>query len=183
MKKRMVAAVMTAVLVGSMAAWAQGPQGDKGGGARGPGGGMGFGFGWILHDTDKAKELGVTDEQIATLREDGYKHQQEMIKLRADLELARMEIGRLVDADKPDTAAIDKAIDTVSGIEAQIEKSRVHFMIRVKEVLGEDTMAKIKAAMRARHDQNGRAGHACKKGRAGADSRDDQQGLAEPPQE
>ena len=182
MKKLVWLAVVSGLAV-SVAAWAQGPKGPRDGDH--PGGGLAFG--WILHDTDKAKEFGVTDEQLAKLRDAMYKHEQQMVKTRADLELARMEVRRLAEEAKPDTAAIDKAIDTASGLEAQMEKDRVHFMLQVKQVLGDETVAKIKAAMRERWQKEGRGDWKKSHGRGGDEmqgrGQDCPQAPAEPPQE
>ena len=61
-----------------------------------------------------------------------------------------MELQHLLDGSKPTQEAADKAIDKISALEAQLQKARVAEMLKVREIIGEDKIAKLKDAMRER---------------------------------
>jgi Spy/CpxP family protein refolding chaperone len=155
MKKWMlVGSLMTAVL--TTAAWSE----PRGMGSKSHGAGP-MVTGWVVNNPEKAKELGVTDDQAAALKELSYKTRQQMIKLNAEAETARLEIDRLMDADKPDEGAILKAIENAGRVETEIQKARVQEGLRVREALGDEQLAKIRDTLReerkdVRHDQNAR---------------------------
>ena len=153
MKTVTVAAVATVIAFGSLA-WAE-PHGDCRGPhkGRGPGFGEGLGVLWVIHHPDMARDMGVTDEQIATLRESGYKTRQELAKLRADAELARLEVERLLAESQPNEEALGKAVDEAGRIETQIRKTRLLEQVHVRQILGEETVSKIRSALRERREE------------------------------
>ncbi len=57
---------------------------------------------------------------------------------------------RLMDEESPDEAALDKAVDQVSAIEAQLQKARIKEQLKVRAILGEDTLAKVREQMQER---------------------------------
>ena len=161
MKKYVWMTVAVVTLAASAMVWAGpqgrgGPDGDRG--QRGPGG-KGAAIGWLIHNEAAARELGVTDEQLAQLKDSAYKARQASIKLHAELDLARLELSHLMDGDSPDEAAVDKAVDQASAIEAQLQKMRIKEQLKVREILGSETLEKLQqkmhSQMRERHGQRG----------------------------
>ena len=152
MKKLMIVCAVVSVFAASGAVWAA-----KGGGRGGPeqcGGGMkdfghgSGGIGWLVHNEDAAKKLGVTEDQLTQLREMAYQGEVQQIKTRADLEVAQLELRRLIDSAKPTEEAIGKAIDKTSALEAQLQKARIGEMLKARAILGEETMGKLREAMK-----------------------------------
>ena len=139
-----------------------GADGDRG---RGGPGGRGAAIGWLLHNEEAAREAGVTDEQLGQLKDAFYKARQSAIKLRAELDLARLELSRLMDEESPDEAALDKAVDQVSAIEAQLQKARIKEQLSVRAILGEETLAKVREQMQER--MRGRRGDGQRRGGRG----------------
>ena len=97
----------------------------------------------VLNDDSLAKELGVTEDQVATLSNYVYEHRQNMIKLQSDRQLAQVEIDHLLKQDNPDVEAVMKAVDHAGAIETDIRKAQVEQTMKVKTVLGKDTLAKM----------------------------------------
>lgn len=187
MKKVVTGLALAGLLAGAGFAAGQ-PQ--AGAGRMGPGGRPGFGKGgagihWILRNPEAAKELGLTDQQITALRESSYKTRKEMIKLRADLQTAQLELDQLMQQDAPAEGALSKAIDEIGRIKTQIQKTGVLERVRVQQLLGKDTVAQIKES--ARKQWRERRGDRRGEGRAcpfGPRSNDDQPGPGrEPPDE
>ena len=102
----------------------------------------------IVHHQDAAREAGVTQEQIDALSQMAYENRRNLIKIRANLELANVELQYLMDQAKPDQEKIEKAIDEAGKIRTQLEKIRVLEGLKVKEILGDGTVVKIKDWMR-----------------------------------
>ena len=168
MKKLMVICTVLG-LASALGVWAQECGGRSGSDLRG-GGMKGFGRGpggiqWLVHNEDAAKKLGVTDDQLTQLRDMAYQAQISQITIRADLEVAQIELRRLLDTKKPTEEAIGKAVDKVSGLEAQLQKGRISEMLKAREIVGTETMDKIRDAMKERmrnraHDRDrGRRGN------------------------
>jgi Spy/CpxP family protein refolding chaperone len=123
----------------------------------GPGGLMGGGFdsgeGMIvrlLENEKLAKDAGVTDEQVATLKTklDGVRKEQ--IDLRAELEKAALEQARLLSDKTVDEAAIMTAVDKTSEVHAKMARNRMKQLLIVKQTLTPEQTEKIKELMRER---------------------------------
>ena len=153
MKKYVWMTVAVASMAISAVVWAGpqergGPDGDRG--PRGPGGGKGAAIGWLVHNEAAARELGVTDDQLAQLKDQAYTTRQASIKLNAELDLARLGLSHLMESESVDEAAVDKAVDQISGIEAQLQKMQIKQQLKVRAILGSETLDKLQQQMRSR---------------------------------
>jgi Spy/CpxP family protein refolding chaperone len=84
---------------------------------------------------DMMARLNLTDrqkEQIKTIRE---QQQRRMIPLNARLQEANLDLRQLLQADRPNQARIDAAIDQVAGLRADAHKARVASMLEIKGLL------------------------------------------------
>jgi len=103
----------------------------------GPGGPGAFEPGMRMrrHRQDLLRELDLSSEQrgkIADLRE---KQARNAIRIRAELENARLDLARLMRADKTDRAAIDRTIEKVGQLRTEMQKSRVNTKLDVRALL------------------------------------------------
>lgn len=191
---------LTTCVVGGIAlaslAFAQGPKGGangpqcaigQGGGAGEPGmqrgmekrGGPGEHLLRALeHNPELAKEVGVTDEQIAALKKAQYDNEKTMIRLRSDADLARLEVKNLMQADKVDKAAVMAAVDNAGKVMIELRKAQIGAAIQAKEILGADTMEKIHAKM----GQHMKAMRGQGKGRGGPQGRNGGRGPGPGPE-
>lgn len=175
MKRTCLLAGVAGAVVLAAFAWAgQGPEGEgpdgRDDGPRGHGG-----VGALLHNEELAKELGVTDEQIKTIRDGMYQHRQEMIKLRAAQETAQLEVRRLMESDSTDTNAVMKALDNAISAEGDIRKTQAMEMLQVRAILGPDVAKKLKDYLRSHLDDDQR-GPRFGQGQGGSDRRGPGQG-------
>lgn len=119
---------------------------------------------------------GLSRAERDTLRKLAFEHEREMIPLRADARLARLELRRLLSEPKPDEAAVMKAAEAVAQAELAVEKSRLKHLLRVREVLGPERAARLGPRWAGRFEPP-RGPEACEKrwrrragfGRAGGD--------------
>jgi len=125
--------VTGAALMMAGAAWAQDPPaGDPS--AAHPGEGMSRGPGHGEHRAMMEK-MNLTDDQTRKLEDIRYQHQKKAITMRADLESARLDLGRMMRADQPDSRAINSQIDKIGQARTTLEKDRVAQMLEMRAIL------------------------------------------------
>lgn len=154
MKNGLMACGVAAGLALAAVAYAE-PERGGGGPGGGPGGGHGGGLQALLENDDVVKKLGLTSEQVKAVQEAGYQHQKVMVSLRADAELAQLDVKKLMDQDAPDTEAVMKAIDTAGRLQTEIRKEGVRNQLKIREIIGADAAKKLKDMMRDRMERQG----------------------------
>ena len=97
-------------------------------------GGMSHGPASMQHRAMMEK-LNLTDEQTKKFEDIHYQHQKKAITMRAEIESARLDLGRLMRADEPDRRAIEAQIDKVSQARVGLEKDRVGQMLEMRALL------------------------------------------------
>ncbi|MBI5508323.1 MAG: periplasmic heavy metal sensor [Deltaproteobacteria bacterium] len=153
MTSRSLSAGMFGVLTLLAASFAAAQPDERGDMGAGMGMGMGMGGGRGFRPEMIAvigAELGVADSVLGQIKDKSYKSDQEAIKLRADLDSARLEMRRLMDEDKPDPAKVMKQIDAVGNLETELKKNRVRLLLSVRELLTPDQRKKLQKVMAER---------------------------------
>lgn len=155
MKAWKILGAMAAISALASSALAQ-PWDGQGPGGRGKVGGPGFGGpermgGAILVralDNDKLVErLGLTEEQVSKAKASIQETQKKLIRLRADAELADLEARNLLQADAADRDAVLKAVEAAGAAHTAIRKAAAEERLNLRDILGADTMAKIRQHM------------------------------------
>ena len=113
--------------------------GPGGPGVRGPGMERRMRHAGLMRELDLSKEQ---RDKIADLRE---KQQRSAIRSRADLQVARLDLRRMMRADKPDRAAINRQIDHMTQLRSDMEKARVAMMLDMRSVLTPEQLEKARA--------------------------------------
>lgn len=96
------------------------------------------------------ERLNLSDDQknhIEKLRTDFQKQQ---IGQRAKVQTAAVELRQLLRAENPDKAAIEKKINEVSQLRAQLQTARVHHMLNVRKVLTPEQQKMVREAVKGR---------------------------------
>jgi protein CpxP len=81
------------------------------------------------------QELGLSDAQVARLRDIREAHQRTAIRRRADAEVARLDLRTLMQASTVDRKALDAKVKELSDLEAAGLRDRVDTMLEMREVL------------------------------------------------
>jgi Spy/CpxP family protein refolding chaperone len=145
-----MAAAIGVVMLGVVPAHA-----DRGGPGEGMGGpGMGRMFRPEIID-GLAAELGVPEGVIKQIKDKAYKADQEAIKLRADLDSARLEMRRLMEEEKPDQAKVLKQVEIAGGLETELQKNRIRLLLSVRELLTPEQRRKLQQVMVERKGRRG----------------------------
>lgn len=72
-----------------------------------------------------SEKLKLTDAQEKQIKEIRSKQMKQMIQLRADLQIKRLELKELLDADAPDRAAVEKKMRMIADI--RVQQQMLHF--------------------------------------------------------
>ena len=118
MKKLIVAALIVVVVIGVFAQ----PMKMKGAPEK------------MIKERCLCEELQLTDEQVTKLDEIQKKYQKEVIKLRAELKLANLELKELVEKEASQKD-IQKALDKVNNLRAKMLSLRVNKRLEIGKVL------------------------------------------------
>jgi Spy/CpxP family protein refolding chaperone len=124
-------------------------------GMRGFGRGRGeFGLARLLNDPAIREKLGITAEQVGAIRKQESDFRKAEIRNRADLEVKRVDLKDLLDAEKPDRAAIDSKLQEISTARLALEKSAIHYRLTMREAITPKQREKLHQLMseRFRHD-------------------------------
>ena len=85
--------------------------------------------------TELHKQLNLTDEQKAKIADVHDKTERATIPIQGNLEIAHLDLRKLMRAEKPDARAIDAQIDKIHGLRASLQKTHVAGMIEVRGLL------------------------------------------------
>lgn len=119
-----------------------GGMGGPGMGMRGPGGpGMGRG---MRHPAMMFAMLDLSDAQKDKMRDIHERAARTQIQARADMQIARMDMAKLMRADNPDQGAINAQIDKMAQIRAGMQKTRAAAMLEARAQLTPDQRKKMK---------------------------------------
>jgi Spy/CpxP family protein refolding chaperone len=115
----------------------QGPgtMGQGMGRGMGQGMGRGMGQGMVWHRADMAKKLNLSDQQQKEMQNLRIELQKKNIPLESKIRLARLEIQHLMLADKPDKAAIETQMRSVSDLELQVKLNGLDHQFAVRALL------------------------------------------------
>lgn len=118
-----------------------------------------FGLARLLNDPAIREKLGITAEQVGAIRKQESDFRKAEIRERADLEVKRVDLKDLLDADKPDRAAIDSKLQEISTARLALEKSAVHFRLTMREAITPEQREKLHQLMSERWRHEGGSGH------------------------
>jgi len=94
---------------------------------------------------EMAKTLKLTDDQKSKIDALTDKQRRAGIQARADLEIAQLDMAKLLRADNPDRSAIEAQIDKISNQRAELRKAQVRTMLDVRTVLTPQQRDQLKA--------------------------------------
>ncbi len=164
--KRMAGcAVLSACLmvVGIPNLWANDPSYSHGGGLHGTGGGHGHGKGMmqsgtghlIRHLLHHEKDLGLTADQVAKLKDTQLNLDKIRIKAEADIQIAERELKALTDQEQSDLAAIEAKLRQSEDLQVGLRMTAIKMRRDVMDLLTPEQRAKEKAEhAKVMHQQN-----------------------------
>lgn len=94
------------------------------------------------------KKLGLDDKQKEALREIHISTEKEMIKKRAEVQLAKIELREILSKDQVDLAAAESAVKKVESIKSEMKMLHIKAMEEIKSNLNADQKKQFVAMMR-----------------------------------
>ena len=89
------------------------------------------------------KELGITADQRKKLDDIRFASERSSIQARANVQVQQLELRRLMGADTPDSAAIDKKIQDLAQAQAALMRAQLDSQIETRNVLTKEQRDKI----------------------------------------
>lgn len=96
------------------------------------------------------EELELTAEQEAQMRPLELEYRKAMIQNGANLRVAMMDLGTLLDAKVADKAALDGKVNEIGALQKKMMQYRVDVLLQVKGILNPDQYAKFRTKLRDR---------------------------------
>ncbi len=103
-----------------------------------------------------AKEIGLTEDQVTTLKDANTSMREKQIDLRAELEKIVLRQADLLTAADLEEKAIMKILDQKYDVMKQMEGLRIKTVLLVRKTLTTEQIQKIKEMMKKRMSQRGR---------------------------
>ncbi len=114
-----------------------------------------FGLSPALRDPDIRKQVGITDDQFAKMRQQESDFRKTEIRDRADLQVKRIDLRDLLSADKPDRAAIDSKLQEISAAQLALEKAAVDYRLDMRDAITPAQRDKLRQLMKDRWQRGG----------------------------
>ena len=114
-----------------------------------------FGLARLLNDPAIREKLGITAEQVGAIRKQESDFRKAEIRDRADLEVKRVDLKDLLEADKPDRVAIDSKLQEISTARLALEKSAIHYRLTMREAITPAQREKLHQLMSERWRHGG----------------------------
>jgi Spy/CpxP family protein refolding chaperone len=109
----------------------------------------------LLNDPAIREKVGITAEQAGMIRKQESDFRKAEIRDRADLEVKRVDLKDLLEADKPDRAAIDSKLQEISNARLTLEKSAIHYRLTMREAITPEQREKLHQLMSERWRHGG----------------------------
>ncbi len=94
------------------------------------------------------KALGLTDEQVKALEPVDSGYRKMMIKNGADLRVAMIDLGTLLDQQETDRAAVSQTVDEIGGLQKQLMMFRVDTLFKLKDILTPNQYQQFRAQLK-----------------------------------
>lgn len=114
---------------------------------------------WAPRPAD-LERLGLTDAQRAKLGALHEATQRTMIRADAEVRIAELDLGKLIEQDSPDAGAVEIAVERVGALRLSMHKAMIAEVLGVRAVLTADQRTRLRK-LAAEPGRNGRPGREC----------------------
>lgn len=108
--------------------------------------GMGMGRGMGLGPGRGFAALDLTDAQRDRMADLHERQQRKAIQARADMQIARMDLQKLMKADAPSATSINAQIDRLARMRADMQKSHVATLLEARSLLTPEQRKQLREA-------------------------------------
>jgi len=101
---------------------------------------------------DLDQQLGITAEQRKKLDDIRFSSEKIRIQAQADLRIQQLDLERLMSADVPDRAAIDKKVQDIAQAQGALMRSRINSDLDRRSVLTKEQRDKMRDLRQQRRE-------------------------------
>ena len=87
--------------------------------------------------------LNLTEEQRTKMADIHDRSARRAIPIRSNLQIAELDLRKLLRADKPAKSAVDAQIDKIAKLRGDLQKSRMQAMLEARDILTPEQRAKM----------------------------------------
>lgn len=109
--------------------------------------GVALAWGSCYSKIDRIPGITLDDKQRAALNAKEDEHQKAMIRLKADFDIARVEKQALLKNKEFNKKDVQKQIDKMGGIKAEMQKAKLDALDNVRQILTDEQWALFNDAM------------------------------------
>jgi Spy/CpxP family protein refolding chaperone len=91
-----------------------------------------------------AGELNLPPQTVSRIKERLYAAKKEHVKLRADVESARLELHQMLDQDNPERSAVLRQVEAVGQKEIALQKLKIGALLDVRAMLTPEQRQKLR---------------------------------------
>ena len=155
-RARWLALILLAGLSGLLAAQSPPPEGGPnggpgGGGPGGPGGPGGMEGGLSpehlvdrLRDPEIRAQLKITDAQMTKLDTVSYQTEKSMIDLKGERQLVQLDLKRMLNADRFDSAAAAALTEKLVSVEGKMVRARLTALFEARRIFSDEQWQKLR---------------------------------------
>ncbi|WP_447971048.1 Spy/CpxP family protein refolding chaperone [Nitrospira sp. M1] len=99
------------------------------------------------------EELGLKDEQVKKLEPVESDYRKTMIKNGADLRVAMIDLGSLLDQTETDRSAVATKVEEIGGLQTQLMMYRVDTLLKLKEILTPEQYQQFRDRLKQQMDR------------------------------
>ena len=98
-------------------------------------------------NTDLAKKLNLTDQQVQQMEQTYQQNRLKLIDQVAAVQKQEVMLEPMLEADRPDEAQVLAQIDKVAQSRAELEKTHARMLLGIRQVLSAEQWKQLKAEM------------------------------------
>ncbi len=102
-----------------------------------------MGLGRAIHDPKLREQLGITPEQVTKIQQEMLSFQKTEIMARADVEVKRLDLHSLLEAENPDAAAIERSLREANAAQFTVEKAQIDHQLATRALLTPEQRQKL----------------------------------------
>ncbi|TAJ27547.1 MAG: periplasmic heavy metal sensor [Nitrospirae bacterium] len=96
------------------------------------------------------EELHLKPEQVEALKPIETDYREVTIKKQADIRVAEVELGALLDQKKPDREALKNKVKEIGALQTDLMQYRIDALLELREALNDEQHEKFKTLLRER---------------------------------
>jgi len=104
-------------------------------------------------------ELKLSPEQIQALEPLEIDYRKTMIRKRADIQVAFIELGELLDKKMPDANQLKQKVDEIEDLRGGLMMFRIQALLKLKEILSQDQYDTFRSMLREEIEESGHSMH------------------------